>query len=67
MPEKKLYRSRTKRLIGGVCGGLADFTGLDATIIRLVWAAAIFFAGTGLLLYLLCWIIIPEEPFYTIS
>lgn len=67
MAEKKLYRSRNKRVIGGVCGGLANFAGLDVTLIRLLWAAAIFLAGTGFLLYLLCWIIVPEEPTYTIK
>ena len=67
MAEKKLYRSRSKRILGGVCGGLAEFFNIDATIIRLLWASAIFLAGTGLLFYILCWIIIPEEPLYTIS
>lgn len=66
MSEKKLYRSQSRRMIGGVCGGLADFTGLDVSLLRLLWAAAIFLAGTGLLLYILCWIIIPDEPTYTI-
>lgn len=67
MSEKKLYRSQSVRVIGGVCGGLADFTSLDVTLIRLLWAAAILLAGTGLLLYLICWVIIPDEPTYTIS
>ncbi len=67
MAEKKLYRSHTKKILGGVCGGLAEFFNIDVTIIRLLWAAAIFLAGTGLLFYILCWIIIPEESYYTIS
>lgn len=65
--EKKLYRSSHKRVIGGVCGGLSDFFKIDVTILRLVWAAAVFLAGTGFLFYILCWLIIPEEPYYTID
>lgn len=65
--EKKLYRSRYKKAIGGVCGGFSEFFNIDVTILRLVWAAAIFLAGTGLLFYLICWLIIPEEPYYTIE
>lgn len=67
MAEKKLYRSRNKKMLGGVCGGLSDFFNVDVTLIRLGWIAALLLAGTGLLFYLLCWIIIPEEPFYSIS
>jgi phage shock protein PspC (stress-responsive transcriptional regulator) len=48
-------------MIGGVCGGIGKHLGIDPTLIRLVWAAAIFIYGTGLLLYILAWIIIPEE------
>ena len=56
-----LKRSRTDRMIGGVCGGIGKHLGIDPTLIRLLWAAAIFIYGTGLLLYILAWIIIPEE------
>lgn len=54
-------------MLGGVCGGLAEYFNIDVTLIRLLWAAAVFMMGTGVLFYILCWIIIPEEPFYTIS
>ena len=67
LTEKKLYRSRNKKMLGGVCGGLSEYLGLDATVIRLLWAASVIFAGFGILLYLICWLIIPEEPYYTIS
>ncbi|EGD52447.1 phage shock protein C, PspC [Thermoanaerobacter ethanolicus JW 200] len=60
--SKKLYRSRTQRMIGGVCGGIAEYFNVDPTIIRLIWAFLIIFWGTGLLVYLIAWIIIPEEP-----
>lgn len=60
---KKLYRSRQTRTLGGVCGGIADYLGIDVTVIRLLWVVAVFAAGTGLLAYLVAWVIIPEEPF----
>ncbi|TQD25273.1 PspC domain-containing protein [Methanolobus vulcani] len=58
---KRLTRSRTDRMIAGVCGGLGKYFDIDPVIIRLLWAIAIFAYGTGLLLYILAWIIIPEE------
>ena len=57
-----LTRSRTNRRIAGICGGLAEQQGWDATIVRLVWLAAILFAGTGVLLYLILWVVLPEQP-----
>lgn len=60
---KKIYRSREKR-IGGVCGGIAEYFNIDPTIVRLIWAVFIFAYGTGLLAYLICWIVIPEDPWY---
>ncbi|MEZ5336277.1 MAG: PspC domain-containing protein [Methanolobus sp.] len=59
--EKVLKRSRNNRMIGGVCGGIGEYLEVDPTFVRLVWAAAIFMYGTGFLLYILAWIIIPEE------
>lgn len=58
--EKKLTRSRDKK-IAGVCGGLADFLGLDKSIVRIVWLLCVLLAGTGLLAYLIMWIVMPEE------
>ena len=60
--EKKLYRSRTDKKVAGVCGGVAKFFGIDTTIIRLLWTLAILFIGSGLLLYIVCALVIPEEP-----
>lgn len=60
--EKRLYRSRTDRVLGGVCAGLADFFAIDVVIVRLV-VLALFLAGTiGLWPYLILWIIVPEQP-----
>lgn len=60
--EKKLYRSRTDKKICGVCGGLAKYLNIDVTIVRLIWALAAFFAGGGLLAYIICALVIPQEP-----
>lgn len=60
--EKKLYKSETDRLICGVCGGIAEYFGIDSTIVRLVFAVLGVIGGSGLLLYLAAAIIIPREP-----
>ena len=57
----RLRRSRSDRWIGGVCGGLAVATGVEAWIWRLVFAALFLFGGTGLLIYVLLWIFVPLE------
>ena len=60
---KKLYRSRQNRMIGGVCGGLGDYFNVDPTLIRLAFVILFFAAGGGPLLYLVLWVIVPEEPY----
>lgn len=59
---KRLFRSRMNRQVGGVCGGLAEYFAVDPTIIRLIWAVSILVFGTGLLAYVIAWIVIPEAP-----
>ena len=59
MSEKKLSRSNNK-MIGGVCAGIAEYLGLDPTIVRIVWVLLLFFAGFGILLYLILWIVMPK-------
>lgn len=59
---KKLYRSPTNKKIAGVCSGVAEYFNVDLTLVRLVWISAIIFAGTGILAYLICWLIIPQNP-----
>jgi len=60
---KRLYRSRTNRMVSGVCGGLGDFANVDPTIVRLLFAAGTIFSGGLLLLvYLVMIFVIPEEP-----
>ena len=59
---KRLYRSRTDRKLAGVCGGLARYFGIDPIIPRLVWVLLVLAGGTGILAYLICWVVIPQEP-----
>ncbi len=59
---KRLYRSGNKKLLGGVCGGVAEYFDVDPTLIRLPWALASFLWGIGILLYVVAWIIVPKNP-----
>ena len=59
--EKTLRRSRTDKMVAGICGGLGKYFGLDSTILRLVFVLLMIFAGTGLLVYLIMWLVIPYE------
>jgi len=58
---KKLVRVRDGRMVGGVCAGIGRFFGVDATLIRLGWVALMLIFGVGVLAYVICWIVIPEE------
>jgi phage shock protein C len=61
--KKKLYRSRSDRMISGVCGGLADYFDVDSTVVRLIFALAILLSfGGGLLAYIVCLVLMPLEP-----
>jgi phage shock protein C len=59
---RKLYRSRTNRQVAGVCGGLAQYFNLDATLIRVLFVLLAVLGGSGIVLYLALWIIVPKEP-----
>jgi len=61
MPER-LYRSVREKMIGGVCGGLADYFSVDVTLVRLIMVVAAFAWGVGFLAYFAAWIIIPVNP-----
>lgn len=58
---KRLYRSRTDRMLGGVCAGIGNYFNLDPILVRVAWVVGFFAAGIGFLTYLIAWIIIPEE------
>jgi len=61
--EKKLTRSLSDRMFAGVCAGLAEYLGMDPTVIRLIFVLLFFVSGPGILLaYLIMMIIVPEEP-----
>jgi len=65
MPDqtKRLYRSRQHKMLGGVCGGIAEYLGADPTIIRIAWIVLTLFPLIpGVLVYIIAWIIIPKEP-----
>lgn len=59
--EKKLYRSKVDKKIAGVCAGLAKYLNVDVTIVRLIWALIVACAGAGILAYIICALVIPEE------
>ena len=59
--DKKLRLSQTDKKIGGVCGGLAKFLGIDSTAVRVAMALLVFVGGMSLLVYLIMWLIIPDE------
>ncbi len=58
----KLYRSRDKRMIAGVCGGLGEYIGVDPTIVRLLFALGLFLGTLTFWVYLVMMLVIPEEP-----
>ncbi|MER6811108.1 PspC domain-containing protein [Actinomadura nitritigenes] len=59
--ERRLRRTRDGRMLAGVCSGAAEFLGVDANIVRLVLAVFTIFGGAGVALYVIAWLLIPEE------
>jgi phage shock protein PspC (stress-responsive transcriptional regulator) len=59
---KRLYRSRDERMLGGVCGGLAEYLHTDQALIRVLFVLFALAAGPGIIAYLVMWIIVPLEP-----
>jgi phage shock protein C len=60
--SRVLMRPRDGRMLAGVCAGVADYFGLDVTLVRVIWAVlAVMTGGAGVLAYLVAWIIIPNE------
>jgi phage shock protein C len=64
MLEKKLYRSTSNRLLAGVCGGIAEYFNIDATLLRLFWMLIVIFTGIfpGVIAYILAIVIMPLPP-----
>jgi len=61
--SKKLYRPRNERMLAGVCGGIAEYFGVDPTIVRLAFVLMALAGGPGLIFYIILALIIPEEQF----
>ena len=59
---KRLYRSGENKILGGVCGGLGEYFESDPVLIRLLWVLFSLAYGTGILAYIIAWIIIPKNP-----
>jgi phage shock protein PspC (stress-responsive transcriptional regulator) len=59
---KRLYRSRSNRMLGGVCAGIGDFFDIDPTLVRLFFVFAFLLGGHGFLVYLALWLVVPEQP-----
>ena len=57
---RKLYRSQSQRMLAGVCGGLAEYFNVDATLIRVLFLVLAVFGGSGLLIYVVMWLIVPD-------
>jgi len=61
MSTKKLYRSAKDKMIGGVAGGLGEYFNVDPTLIRLLFVLVCLLGGSGIIAYLILWIIVPEK------
>ncbi len=59
---ERIYRSRLDRKLAGVCGGIAEYFDIDPSLVRIVFVLLAFFNGFGVLAYLICWIVLPEQP-----
>ncbi|CCX91723.1 MAG: PspC domain-containing protein [Oscillospiraceae bacterium] len=60
--EKKLYKSNQNKMLDGVCGGIAEYFGIDPTVVRLIWALFSLMGGCGILAYIIAAVIIPRNP-----
>ena len=60
--DKRLYKSSTNRVLFGVCGGLGEYFNIDPTIVRLLFILLVFGAGSGLAIYVVAALIMPDEP-----
>lgn len=60
--KKRLYKSDTDKMLEGVCGGIAEYFGIDPTLVRLGWVVFCVIGGSGFLAYIIAAIIIPRKP-----
>ncbi len=60
-PHQRLTRSVRNKKVAGVCAGFANYFGMDVTLVRVLWLLTVLCVGTGILAYIVCWIIMPVE------
>lgn len=68
--KEGISRSRQNRIIGGVASGIADYLSIEAIVVRVLFVVSVLFSGIGVLLYLIMWLVIPEEkidPYYSMN
>jgi len=59
--DKRLVRSSSQKMIAGVCGGVAQYLGWDVAIVRLLWIVLTLAGGSGILIYLILWLVMPQD------
>ncbi len=64
MNSKKLYLSESDKKLCGVCGGIAEYFGIDSTLVRLLWVVCSLFFGSGIVAYIIAALIIPKSPVF---
>jgi phage shock protein C len=62
--NKQLYKSNSNKMISGVCGGIAEYFNVDPTFVRLAWVLFLLVGGSGLIAYIVCAIVIPQNSNY---
>ena len=62
--DRRLYKSNENKMIDGVCGGIAEYFGIDPTLVRLAWVLVCALGGSGILAYIIAAIVIPRNPQY---
>ena len=60
--QRRLYRSQTNKVISGVCGGLSEYLNVDTTVVRLLWILLTLMGGSGIIVYIFAYFIVPERP-----
>ena len=61
--NRRLYRSRKDKMIAGICSGLGEYFEIDPTLVRIIFIVSLFLGGSGILAYIILWIVVPEEPY----
>jgi len=59
--RRRLERNSDNKMVAGVASGVADFYGLDTSVVRIVWGLSIFLGGFGVVVYIVMWIVLPES------